>query len=367
MKRILTTAPLPFALLIGCHSSAPTEQQLLPAVFAEVLTIAPQVVDHGIGISGVVRPRLEADIAAQLTAPIVVITKHEGDHIHRGETLVRLHAPALDAGVTQANAAVNVAEQQSSAARIQAKLTADTWIRYQQLRERHSVTPYELEQMQAQSAAAEAQQKTAAAQVSVAREALAVQRAHAGDAILVAPFDGIVTQRLADPGTLAIPGVPILHMQSTGQTEVWFALPDTSARIVLPGKQLEVSLGSDNSVVKATVTAISPAGDASSHSFSVKASLPQSAPWNTGTVVSISLPLPHPEPAIFVPSNALTQQGGLTAVLVVRDDHHAEVRYVAVGRKSGDQVQVLSGLKSGERILALGNLASAGRIIEVRP
>ncbi|HEX2917198.1 MAG TPA: efflux RND transporter periplasmic adaptor subunit [Edaphobacter sp.] len=357
---------LSLVVLAGCRSSTPARQPQQQPVSAQIFTVASQNLDAGTQVSGVIRPRLDVDIAPQISGPIAVISKREGDRVRRGEVLVRIHAPALNAGVSQAQAGLTAAERQSAAADIQAKLASDTLTRYQQLRESHSVTPHELDQIRAQSAAAEAQQKTAAAQIAVAREALSVQRANAGDAVLIAPFDGVITQRLADPGAMAAPGVPILHLQSSGAADVHFTVPDTLIGSIHPGQHLDVSAGSDSSSATATVASLSPAGDVSSHSFLVKASLPGSASWQTGTIVTVTLPVAHAEPAIFIPQSALVSQGGLTAVLVLREDRHAEVRYVTVGRTSSGKVQVLTGLVPGDRILSKGDLSLAERLIEVR-
>jgi RND family efflux transporter MFP subunit len=253
------------------------------------------------------------------------------------------------------------------AAETQSKLATDTLSRYQQLRSRHSVTPHELDQIQAQSAAAQAEQQTAAAQVAVAEAALAAQQANAADAVLAAPFDGVVTRRFADPGSLAVPGSPILHMQSKDRAEVQFALPEESLSVLRAGSSIEVLVGDSEPPVKALVTNISPAGDVASHSFLVKATLPANRQWNTGTVVNVMLPSTQSGLNLWVPSTALIQQGGLDGVLVLRSDNRAEVRYVALGRKTADGMQVLTGLQAGDRILTHGDLALAGRTIEVRP
>jgi RND family efflux transporter MFP subunit len=366
MKRTAIAMPLMLLFLLGCRSTVTTEQQQ-PSTAAQVFVVSPPHSEGGVNVSGVIRPTIEVDIAAQLTAPISAITKREGDHVRRGEVLVRLHAPALQAGVAQANAALTSAQQQRTAAETQSKLAADNLARYQQLRAHHSVTPHELDQIQAQSATAQAEQQTAAAQVAVAEAALAVQQANAADTVLVAPFDGVVTRRFADPGALAVPGSPILHMQLRDRAEVQFSLPEASLSSLRPGSSIEVFVGDNERSVKAPVTNISPSGDVASHSFLVKAALPADKQWNTGTVVNVSLPSAQPGLNLWVPSTALIEQGGLDGVLVLRSDNRAEVRYVALGRKTADDVQVLTGLQAGDRILTHGDLALAGRTIEVRP
>lgn len=365
-KPTVASALLCVLSLGGCHAPEASMPEQ-PPVAAQVLTISAANSDLQVGVAGVVKPRLEADLAAQIIAPIASITKHEGDRVGRGEVLVRLHAPALQAGVDQASAALASAEHQQAAAATQAKLAADTLARYQQLRARHSVTPYELDQMQAQNASAQAQQQSAAAQIGVAQSALAAQRASAADTVLYAPFDGVITRRLADPGAMATPGVPLLHLQSLGEQEVDFTIPADLLGALHLGSSLSVTESDGGSPVQATVMTISPGGDAASHSFLVKASLPKASTWNAGTFVNVMLPVSRTHATITIPMTAVAEQGGLDAVLVLDSENRAQVRYVTLGVKSGTTVEVLSGLRSGERILVHGDLSAAGRKVEVHP
>lgn len=365
MNRYIVATPFSLLLLAGCHSTTPASRSEQPAVSAAIFTVVPANGTQNLTLSGVVKPGMEADIASQVMAPVAVVTKHMGDHVRRGEMLVRLHAPALEAGVAQASAAVLSAEQQDAAAQTEATLAADTLTRYQQLRERHSVTPHELEQVEAQNNAALARQKTAASQVKVAQQALAAQRANAADAVLLAPFDGVVTERSVDPGAMASPGTPLLHLQSSGPSEVQFAVPDDVIARLRLGQVISVQAAPNTPTAPAAISNISPAGDASSHSFLVKAVLTKSSAWLAGTVVNVSLPTTRKAVNIVVPVSAVAEQGGLDAVLVVADGH-AEVRYVNLGGRQAEDVEVLSGLRAGDRILTDGDLNLAGRRIEVR-
>ncbi len=366
MKNLLAIAfATLFTGLAGCsgpNTPSPPDR----AVAAETVIVGSTSTSPSVSIAGVVKPHLEADLSAQIVAPVVAVNKREGDHFRKGELLVRLHAPALQAGVTQSDAALQSAQMQESAAATQAKLATDNLGRYTQLRERRSVTPYELDQVRAQSMAAQAQQQSAAAQVSAARAALAAQQANAADANLYAPFDGVVTRRMADPGAMAAPGVPLLHLQSTGQKDVEFSVPDGLLSSLHIGSVVPASLNG-NIAIDVKVADIAPAGDPGSHSFVVKANLPSSAAWNVGTVVQVQLPARGLAQNVAVPSRALIQQGGLDAVLAVAPDGRATVRYVTLGNASGGETQVLTGLHPGERIVAEGNLTLAGRRIEARP
>lgn len=364
MNKAFTLATVCF-LLTGCReSTSPTiSEQAIPV---RVITIAPE--DHGgtVQVAGIVKPRLEADLASQIVAPVAAVTKREGDHFRRGEVLVRFHAPALAADVAQANAAVTSAEKQEAVASDQEKLAVGTLGRYAQLRERHSVTPYELDHIQEQAAAARAQHQGAEAQVAAAKSILAARQANNSDAVIYAPFDGVVTKRMVDPGAMATPGVPLLHVQSTGNCEVEFSAPEDLMSYLRVGTEVPIALDRHRPL-HATIAAISPAGDAGSHSSVVKAGVPASAPWSTGMVVEVLLPSGNDAASISVPSRAVVQQGGLDAVLIATPDSHAQVRYVTLGWAAGNQTQILSGLQPGDRVLAQGDLGLAGRKIEVRP
>jgi RND family efflux transporter MFP subunit len=224
----------------------------------------------------------------------------------------------------------------------------------------------ELDQIEAQASTAHAQQQGAESQIAAARSMLAAQRANASDAVLYAPFDGVVTKRMVDPGAMATPGVALLHVQSAGESEVEFSAPEDLAGSLKIGTEVPVAIDGGGRF-QARIANISPAGDAGSHSFVVKAVLPNSVTWNTGTVVQVLLPTGHKVSRIVVPSQAIVQQGGLDAVLIATPDGHAQVRYVTLGASSANETQVLSGLLPGDRVLLQGNLGLAGRKIEVQP
>ncbi len=364
MNKALTLAII-CLLLAGCRrSTSPAiPEQAIPV---HVITIASENRGATVQLTGIVKPRMEVDLASQIVAPVAAVTRREGDHFRRGEVLVRFHAPALDADVAQANAAVTSAEKQETVASDQEKLAADTLQRYAQLRQRHSVTPYELDQVQEQAAAAQAQHQGAEAQVAVAKSTLAARQANDSDAAIYAPFDGVVTRRMVDPGAMATPGVPLLHVQSTGNFEVEFSVPEDLIGSLRIGAGVPVALDGGRPL-QATIATISPAGDATSHSFVVKAALPPSASWSTGTVVEILLASGARAASISVPVRTIVQQGGLDAVLIATPDSRAQVRYVTLGAAVGNQTQILTGLRSGDRVITQGGLGLAGRNIEVLP
>ena len=96
---------------------------------------------------------------------------------------------------------------------------------------------------------------------------------------------------------------------------------------------------------------IVPAADPASRTFTVKIDLPAGAQIRTGLFGRARFPRGERQ-AILVPQAALLHRGQLDALYVVGKDEIASLRYVTLGRPSGDEIEVLSGLSSGERVVA---------------
>ena len=94
--------------------------------------------------------------------------------------------------------------------RTNAALTASTLERYKQLESEKSVSPQEMDEVSRRAEAAAANLEAARAQTDAARAQESGARTTMSYTRLVAPFAGVVTARMADPGTMAAPGVPLL-------------------------------------------------------------------------------------------------------------------------------------------------------------
>ena len=96
--------------------------------------------------------------------------------------------------------------------------------------------------------------------------------------VLVAPFAGVVTARMADPGTLASPGVPLLQMDQAGALQLQATVDESAIGTVHKGMKVQVAIdGASYAEIAGTVAEIDPAADPASHSFLVKIDLPVQA------------------------------------------------------------------------------------------
>jgi len=234
MKKKLLIAVLLLALIGGAvmavkHKRAQVAERSaagIPAVVVAARQLAAGPVTLSLPASVEVQAVREAMLASRFSANITELTRLEGDRFKKGDVLVRLDLAQADADRLRADAELaRVRLQESSfaadlaAARSNLKAEQD---RYQRQEALLAIGGVSLEQVQASQAgleAARARETAAGNAVKSFRALLQASEAQAGAArenlrygVIAAPFDGVVTQRLAQPGDLAAPGKPLLKV-----------------------------------------------------------------------------------------------------------------------------------------------------------
>ncbi len=209
--------------------------------------------------------------------------------------------------------------------------------------------------------AVRAQTEAAQAQESGARTMLGYTR-------LVAPFAGIVTARMADPGTMAAPGVPLLQVDQAGALQLQATVDESAIGAIHKGMKAQVAIdGASSANIAGTVAEIVPAADPSSHSFLVKIDLPSSSQLRAGMYGTAEF-ANGVRQAILIPRSAVVMRGSLACVYVLDGQGIAQLRYLTLGAPQGNLVEVLSGISAGERLVdAPADRDLAGKRIEVQP
>jgi RND family efflux transporter MFP subunit len=352
MKKFIAIVPLTLALA-GC-SSDKNVVEAAPEVVrgVPVQTIQPVSVPDGNDAVGTVRAQQMAQLSAQIVASVRSVNVAEGTKVHAGAALIVLDGSQQQAGVESANAAVHAAQQEIAAADADASLAASTLKRYESLQEKRSVSPHEMDEVQARAKAASARRDMAHAQLVQAEAGLAQARSMQGYALIRAPFDGVVTARLADPGTVAAPGVPLLTVEDTRKFRLEVTVDEGKIGDVKMGESVPITLDAlGDAQFHGKVVQIVPAADPGSRSFLVKLELPNDARIRSG-LFGRAVFAHGARQATLLPTAAVFQRGQLLAVYVVDDKKIADLRYVTLGRNIGSNVEVLSGLVAGERIVS---------------
>ena len=316
---------------------------------------------------GTVRATQTSQLASQITGNIVEIRVHEGDRVRRGQVLAVIDDAQPRAALDRATAAENAAGQELAASNSDLALAQSTLKRYQNLYDKKSVSPQEFDEVTARYQSAVAHRDMTQAGQAQAQAALAQARTSFSYTRIFAPFDGVITEKKADPGTLASPGLPIVTVEALGQHRLEATVNENDLRFVKMGQQVQVVVDAlQNSEVKGKVTQIVPAADPGSRSFLVKIDLPADAQLRSGLFGRAQFSRGQ-RWSFVIPRTAVVERGQLQGVYVLEQNMVAGLRYVTLGKTSGSQVEVLAGLQEGERFVAQpGVLDLSGKRIEAQ-
>lgn len=168
---------------------------------------------------------------------------------------------------------------------------------------------------------------------------------------IIAPFRGIVTERVLSPGEHTSPGDPVIRLVQPDALEVVARAPLASLNYVAENGTLDVK--GDMHRGKGTVRTIVPFGDGRSHLFELRVTVPPT-PWRVGESVRLSVPSAEPIEVLAVPRDALVLRREGTSVFRVLDDGTAERVTISTGLGSGRMIQVTGGLSDGDTVVVRG-------------
>ncbi len=167
---------------------------------------------------------------------------------------------------------------------------------------------------------------------------------------ILAPFDGVVTLRSADPGTVAVLGTPLLNV-SGGGLRLEFAVPEGKMEYVTLGQKVGVHIDSLDEALSGTIVERVPQADAAAHTFLVRVAIPGNARIKPGMYGRAELPGALRR-GIWLKAKSIVAREGLAYVFVVGTDHFARMRILSLGPNEGGNYEILSGLQAGERIIS---------------
>jgi RND family efflux transporter MFP subunit len=366
-----TAALLTFAFtaaFVGCTSerqtvSAAPETVSNVSVISAQAALTPDLVEA----VGTLRAAETSQLAAQMMGNIVEIRVREGDRVQRGQVLAVIDDAQPRAALDRATAAEVAAQQEITASESDFSLAEATFKRYQMLYDRKSVSPQEFDEIKARYQAAQARREIARAGQAQAKAALQQARTALGYTHIVAPFDGLITEKKADVGTLASPGMPIFTVEDLRRYRLEATVNESDLGYVRQGQQVSVLIDAlGDRELKGKVVEIVPAADPASRSFLVKIELPSDPALRSGLFGRAQFA--HGErTALLIPRTAILERGQLQGIYVLDQNRIVGLRYITLGKPSAAQVEVLAGLQAGEMLIANpGGRELSGKRVESR-
>lgn len=317
----------------GKRHKAAAHEQPTATVRVQTVEARPHVATEE--VVGTINPKLHSVIEAKVSGRIDKMLVTPGQRVKQGELLAELDMREIKARLDQATA---VREQ-----------TANDLKRFTDLLAKRAITQQEFESVQSKARVAQATVIETETMLSYAK--------------VTAPFDGLITRKLADIGDLASPGKPLIEMEDPTSLRFEAAVPEAIIDRVALGAKLSVRIGSNE--IEGTVSEVSPAADPSSRTFLVKLDLPPVRGLRTGQFGRVEIPVSETS-VLRVPASAVIQRGQMELAFVVVNKA-AQLRIVKTGKRIGDEIEVVSGLNAGEKVVTegVGGLVD-GQPVEVR-
>jgi membrane fusion protein, multidrug efflux system len=282
-----------------------------------------------------------------------------GDRVKKGQLLVQLDTPELDKQLAQARASLAqtvAALRQAEANRDLARITAR---REAALFGRLLISAQENDQAQTQAAVWEAT-------VSSAKANVVAQRANVGQleqlvsfGKVYAPYDGTITRRLVEVGTLVNAGAgttaaALFEIASTDPMEAFVDVPQVFAPSVRVGADAKIAVRNFRGrVFNGRVTRTAGALDAASRTLRTEVDLPNpGGELLAGMFVDVSLDVAVTHQVVRVPSSAIIADSRGVHVAVVDGSGKVHLVAVTTGLDNGTNIDVVAGLSGGEQVIA---------------
>jgi len=316
-------------------------------------------------VTGTVRSAKIAVVAAQVMGRITSIPVEEGSRVEAGaeiatidDSAVRAQRSAAESAVAEAEAGREEVERAIAQAEAANILAGRTFERFRSLHEQKVVTAQEFDEVQAKRTMAEQEYRRALdrrAQVAARVEQAKAQAAAAGTTLsytrITAPFAGVVTEKKADPGSMASPGMPILVLEDPGRYRMEASVPESFLGRLREGSRVTVVLDADpGREIPGTVSEVVPRIDPMSRTFTAKIDLPGGRGLHTGMSGRTRFGT-GTTTVVTVPWNAITRAAGYEGLFAVGEDNVARLWLVKPGERFGDRVEILSGVDPGTRVV----------------
>ena len=253
MKRNLTTALVLAAFVLGGglivrHKQRELADLPLPAAQPQTVqtaTVAEGTLEVTARQLGEVRPFTSADLAPRITGHILSLSKREGDAVARGEIVCVVDDRELADRAGAAEAEVLATQQRLSGDRSAYETQRSVTTRDEKLFAAGAISQEALERSRAALDGAKASMDAYQESLKGLERSAAAARLQTGYARVRAPFAGVVTRRLAEPGDLAVLGKAVLTIEQSSPVKVVVQVPQELMGKVRQGGKIYLVEGSE--------------------------------------------------------------------------------------------------------------------------
>jgi RND family efflux transporter MFP subunit len=351
----------------GVIATAEEERDFVPSVRVATVKASPAVIS--VTLPATTAAFAQAEIYARATGYIGKRLVDIGDRVKEGQLLAELAVPEQDDQISQNEAMRNQLQSALDQAQANLKLAQVTWDRDHPLVNEGWATQQQgtidVQTLKANDAAV----GVARANIAAQDKLLMTLRQNRNYALVTAPFNGVITQRNVDVGSLvqgnANTGTFMFEVMQRDVIRVFVYVPQDAAIGVAPGVDAIVRVPEiPNREFPGKVTRIADALQSGTRTLLTEIDIPNPddalAP---GVYCTVELKIPRQTPSLVVPAEGIIfNRNGLQVAVV--NDGKAEIRTIRVARDFGTWVEADAGVMSGDRVILNPpvNLVDGGQV-----
>lgn len=315
------------ASVSGCGKSSPQGARGGMTVQVVAFKSVRQPVSEKISLVGNLAANESVEIKSEIDGRVEEIGFEEGQKVKKDQVLFKINEQKLQASLAQAQANLTLAET--------------TARRYQALIESQAISRQEFDQ--------------ATAALDANKAELELIKAQREDATILAPFDGVMGQRLVSVGQFISKGTSLSFLISQDPVKAEFKVPERYLSQVKEGQAIDIRVAAyPDDVFSGEVYFIDPKIDESTRTALLKARVPNpEGKLRPGMFSNLDL-IVATRRAIVIPETALIIKGDAISVFVVDEKNTAHLRPVKAGLRLAGMVEIAEGLNEGEIVVTEG-------------
>ena len=362
----------------GCardRGVAAAENQKARAVSVEAAQIRD--VRRQVDVVGTLAAREEAVISAEVAGRVSRLVHDLGDRVAAGAPLLELDQEKLQYRAEGQRAALDQARARYGAGedgtlppleRVPAVVSTGAQLadaqqqldRAKNLASRNLISRSDLDTAQTRydtARAARDQARASARQLRADIEAqsasLRLAQRELRDAVVRAPFDGYVAERLVSPGQYLQPQAPVMRIVRLQPLKLTAEVPEKFAPWIETGRDMAVKVDAfPREMFGGRIVRISPAVNLKSRAFAIEGEIPNTdGRLKPGTFARVQITTDHVDRAVTIPVSAVQSRYGTNRVFTVENGQLVG-KEIVLGDRLGDRVEVSTGLTAGTKIVA---------------
>lgn len=346
---------LVFAIIAGLSGSPYADEAVLDISKADIFTVNKSDLTRIVYLNGTLQPLQMVNVNAQVDGEIAEVLVREGDAVKKGQTLARFETVELIARLNERNAALDGARAQQS-------LAQKNFDKVQNLFSKKYISQSDYDAAQNQLTIAVSNVKAAESGVDLAKKSLA-------DAEVKSPLDGIVSERIAEPGQRTAMHVKIFVVVNLKELEFTASVPSADIPLIHIGQTANFWVdGFGTRTFSATVTRINPMASAGSRTYYVYLRVPnEDQALRGGMLAKGDLVVDTKTNVLSVPGSAVRDNASGEKVVYLIQNGTIQETPVEIGLvdTASSMIEIKKGISAGAILLNNRAKVESGRSVHL--